>query len=73
MNRWGLQRVVGVFGALALPAAFIGAVGLGERIVAGLAGSDTALMLAGALPGSPPPVETDRNLATIAGSGEPPP
>lgn len=31
-------------------AAFIGAGGLGERIVAGLAVSDTALMLAGALP-----------------------
>jgi osmoprotectant transport system permease protein len=31
-------------------AAFIGAGGLGERIVAGLAVSDSALMLAGALP-----------------------
>jgi osmoprotectant transport system permease protein len=31
-------------------AAFVGAGGLGERIVAGLAVNDTTLMLAGALP-----------------------
>jgi len=35
---------------MATVATFIGAGGLGERIVAGLAVNDTALMLAGAVP-----------------------
>jgi osmoprotectant transport system permease protein len=44
----GSASVIGV--GTATVAAFVGAGGLGERIVAGLAVNDVALMLAGALP-----------------------
>ncbi len=65
-------------------AAFIGAGGLGERIVAGLAVNDRELMLAGALPAAVLAVlvqavfyglerRAGGALATIRGSGEPAP
>ena len=65
-------------------AAFIGAGGLGERIVAGLAVNDRELMLAGALPAAVLAVlvqavfyglerRAGGALATIRGSGDPPP
>ena len=65
-------------------AAFVGAGGLGERIVAGLAVNDRELMLAGALPAAVLAVlvqaafyglerRAGGALATIRGSGEPPP
>jgi hypothetical protein len=45
------ETVATPFGAgTATVAAFVGAGGFGERIVAGLAVNDTAMMLAGALP-----------------------
>jgi osmoprotectant transport system permease protein len=69
-------------------AAFVGAGGLGERIVAGLAVNDRELMLAGALPAAALALLVQwtfdfaerrltrghhADLATIAGSGEPAP
>lgn len=69
-------------------AAFVGAGGLGERIVAGLAVNDRVLMLAGAVPAALLALAVqlvfdaadrcltrrrDADLATIAGSGEPAP
>ena len=79
----GIKTAAVINVGTATVAAFIGAGGLGERIVAGLAVSDTSLMLAGALPAAALALlvqwgfdvlsrrwEPQARLETINGSGD---